>query len=374
MRLDPRRPRPWSRQPAAVGGAARHVPRARSCRVCLPLARYATLQAGERTADAGYTEASRGCKHRCRHCPIVPVYDGRFRDRPGRDRPRRHRRRRSRPAPGTSPSAIPTSSTASVTRWQCSKGSRRRFPGVSYDVTIKVEHLRRHADRLPLLRDTGCAFVTSAVESVRRRRARGAREGAHARRLRARRRAVSRSSASRWRRRSSRSRRGRRSRATAICCRRSIGWASSTTCRRSSSRSGCSSPRDRGCSSWRTCASVIAAVRPALADLSVGPRDPRVDRLQKAIEALVGVTLSRAAGRRLRARSGGSAHDAARPCRRRAARCLRCLSRADHPVSERTLVLLSRADVGAGCSDLTVSAYPGQRFRTSLERSHSGAK
>ena len=44
-----------------------------------PLARYATLQAGERTKIVGYTEASRGCKHRCRHCPIVPVYDGRFR-------------------------------------------------------------------------------------------------------------------------------------------------------------------------------------------------------------------------------------------------------------------------------------------------------
>src|SRR5918997_1384067 len=27
---------------------------------------------------AGYTEASRGCKHLCRHCPIVPVYGGRF--------------------------------------------------------------------------------------------------------------------------------------------------------------------------------------------------------------------------------------------------------------------------------------------------------
>src|SRR5262249_37496645 len=27
----------------------------------------------------GSTEASRGCKHLCRHCPIVPVYDGKFR-------------------------------------------------------------------------------------------------------------------------------------------------------------------------------------------------------------------------------------------------------------------------------------------------------
>ncbi len=28
---------------------------------------------------AGYTEASRGCKHLCRHCPVVPVYNGVFR-------------------------------------------------------------------------------------------------------------------------------------------------------------------------------------------------------------------------------------------------------------------------------------------------------
>ena len=44
-----------------------------------PLAKYATLQQGDERRTVGYTEASRGCKHRCRHCPIVPVYDGRFR-------------------------------------------------------------------------------------------------------------------------------------------------------------------------------------------------------------------------------------------------------------------------------------------------------
>ena len=44
-----------------------------------PLARYATLQADGGAKVVGYTEATRGCKHRCRHCPIVPVYDGHFR-------------------------------------------------------------------------------------------------------------------------------------------------------------------------------------------------------------------------------------------------------------------------------------------------------
>ncbi len=45
-----------------------------------PLSKYATLQLpdGERRM-VGYTEASRGCRHLCRHCPVVPVYQGQFR-------------------------------------------------------------------------------------------------------------------------------------------------------------------------------------------------------------------------------------------------------------------------------------------------------
>jgi hypothetical protein len=39
-------------------------------------------------------------------------------------------------------------------------------PGVTYDVTIKVEHLLQHRGLLPVLRETGCLFVTSAVESL----------------------------------------------------------------------------------------------------------------------------------------------------------------------------------------------------------------
>ena len=44
------------------------------------LIRYASLQLPDGTRRvAGSTEATRGCKHRCRHCPIVPVYNGVFR-------------------------------------------------------------------------------------------------------------------------------------------------------------------------------------------------------------------------------------------------------------------------------------------------------
>ncbi len=42
----------------------------------------------------------------------------------------------------------------------------REFPDITYDVTIKIEHLLKYERHLPALRDTGCRFVISAVESV----------------------------------------------------------------------------------------------------------------------------------------------------------------------------------------------------------------
>jgi hypothetical protein len=46
------------------------------------------------------------------------------------------------------------------------KALHAEFPHLTYDVTIKIEHLLRHAPHLPALRDTGCILVTSAVEAV----------------------------------------------------------------------------------------------------------------------------------------------------------------------------------------------------------------
>src|SRR6266403_322380 len=45
-----------------------------------PIAKYAHLIVpGDGYRLVGSTESSRGCKHLCRHCPIVPVYNGVFR-------------------------------------------------------------------------------------------------------------------------------------------------------------------------------------------------------------------------------------------------------------------------------------------------------
>src|SRR5204863_9085193 len=43
------------------------------------LPRYARLLGASEEKVTGYAEASRGCKHLCRHCPVVPVSNGTFR-------------------------------------------------------------------------------------------------------------------------------------------------------------------------------------------------------------------------------------------------------------------------------------------------------
>jgi len=133
-----------------------------------PLRSYAhlILPSGQHRT-VGYTEASRGCKHLCRHCPIVPVYKGVFR-------------------------IVDREIVLADIRQQVSAGAQhitfgdpdffngpghaiplvealhKEFPDLTYDVTIKVEHLLRNADSLPALRNSGCLFVVTAVESLDR--------------------------------------------------------------------------------------------------------------------------------------------------------------------------------------------------------------
>ena len=120
------------------------------------------MEAGE---PWGALMRTRGCKHLCRHCPVVPVYQGQFR-------------------------VVPIDVVMEDVRAQVAAGAQHisygdpdflngptharhlvervhgAFPDISYDVTAKIEHLLNHADMIPVLRDTGCLFVTSAVEAI----------------------------------------------------------------------------------------------------------------------------------------------------------------------------------------------------------------
>lgn len=131
-----------------------------------PLEKYAhlTLPDGS-TRVVGYTEATRGCKHLCRHCPIVPVYNGAFRV-VQREVVLEDVRQQVTAGAQHISFGDPDFFNGPAHGLEIVRELHREVPTVSYDVTIKVEHLLKHAGLLPELRDTGCAFVTSAVESV----------------------------------------------------------------------------------------------------------------------------------------------------------------------------------------------------------------
>jgi len=126
---------------------------------------YAHLERDGRMELVAYAEASRGCLHRCRHCPIPPVYGGRF-------------------------FAVPRDVVLADVRQQIEAGARHvtfgdpdflngpthalavaralhaEWPDVTFDFTAKIEHLLRHRAHLPMLRDAGGLFVISAAESL----------------------------------------------------------------------------------------------------------------------------------------------------------------------------------------------------------------
>ncbi len=114
---------------------------------------------------AGSTEATRGCKHLCRHCPIVPVYNGTFRV-VEREVVLEDIRRQVAAGARHITFGDPDFFNGPAHSISIVEAMHREFPELTYDVTIKIEHLRKHDSILPALRDTGCLFVTSAVESV----------------------------------------------------------------------------------------------------------------------------------------------------------------------------------------------------------------
>jgi radical SAM superfamily enzyme YgiQ (UPF0313 family) len=129
------------------------------------LKKYAHLERGGALELVGYVEASRGCKHRCRHCPIPPVYGGRF-------------------------FIVPVPVLLADIRQQVDAGATHvtfgdpdflngpghalavaralhdQFPSLTFDFTAKIEHLLRHRAHLPELARLGCAFIVSAAESL----------------------------------------------------------------------------------------------------------------------------------------------------------------------------------------------------------------
>ena len=130
-----------------------------------PLDRYARLEHDGATRLAGQVEASRGCLRGCRHCPIPPVYRGRF-------------------------FVVPRGTVLADIRQQAARGATHitfgdpdflngpghalsiaralhaEFPSLTFDFTAKIEHLLGQRARVSEMSRLGCLFIVSAVESL----------------------------------------------------------------------------------------------------------------------------------------------------------------------------------------------------------------
>lgn len=130
-----------------------------------PLDRYTRLRVDGEERVTGYVEATRGCVHRCRHCPVPAVYDGRIRvwqrevlvDDVARlrDDGMRHLTFGDPDFLNAVPHAL------AVVR-----AVHARCPELTFDITTKVEHILEHPEVIAELRDLGLLFIVSAVEST----------------------------------------------------------------------------------------------------------------------------------------------------------------------------------------------------------------
>ncbi len=138
----------------------------RPSRASLPaLTRYVRLSRDGRLVPAGYVEASRGCLHHCLHCPIPPIYGGRFFVVP-REVVLEDVRRLVAAGAGHITFGDPDFLNGPGHALRLVRALHAEFPSVSYDFTAKIEHLLHHGELFPEFAATGCAFVVSAVESL----------------------------------------------------------------------------------------------------------------------------------------------------------------------------------------------------------------
>ncbi len=150
----------------ASGPYLKKIPHLKPERAELPaLQAYAHLIRGGEHYPAGAVEASRGCKHLCLHCPIPPVYGGRFFIVPQERVLEDIEDLAARGARHVS-FADPDFLNGPTHALRVTRALRERFPSLTFDFTAKVAHLIKHKRLLPQFREHGCAFFITAVESL----------------------------------------------------------------------------------------------------------------------------------------------------------------------------------------------------------------
>jgi radical SAM superfamily enzyme YgiQ (UPF0313 family) len=130
-----------------------------------PLERYAHLEHDGVRSRVGYVEASRGCKHHCLHCPIPPVYDGRFFAVP-QEVVLEDIRRLVQSGAEHITFGDPDFLNGPTHALRVTRTMHAESPTLTLDFTTKIEHILKHRELFPEFARLGCLFVVSAVESL----------------------------------------------------------------------------------------------------------------------------------------------------------------------------------------------------------------
>lgn len=153
----------------ATGGVSVDIGRRRFRRparhLLPPLERYAHLAVGDGHRLVGYVEASHGCRHRCTHCPVPTVYDGRYRVT-GEKTVLADVAQLVEAGARHITFGDPDFLNAPAYARKVLEAVHVDFPDLTFDVTVKVEHILAHRELLPELAAAGVLFMVSAFESL----------------------------------------------------------------------------------------------------------------------------------------------------------------------------------------------------------------
>jgi hypothetical protein len=129
-----------------------------------PLQQYKSLTLGSRSLVTGSLDTTVGCRHRCRHCPLPAIFNGRIQIHDLKailddvelliDAGAEHLS-----------FGDPDFLNAPAHSRKIVQEIHRQFPTLTFDATVKVEHIIKHESLWGLMAESGCLYVTSAVES-----------------------------------------------------------------------------------------------------------------------------------------------------------------------------------------------------------------
>ena len=130
-----------------------------------PLEAYAQFKDKDEVRTVGYTETTHGCKHLCTHCPIPPVYKGKFF---AVNREIVLDEIQKQVAEGATHITFgdPDFLNGPMHGLRILRAMHETYPNLTFDFTTKVEHILKHRKHFPEFAQLGCRFVISAVESL----------------------------------------------------------------------------------------------------------------------------------------------------------------------------------------------------------------